>query len=198
MHISEGVLRPEVLISGYVLSLSGLSVALSKLKNEDLPKVAIFSSAFFVASFIHIPLGPSSVHLLLCGIVGLVLGWQVFPAIFVALLVQGVMFQFGGITSLGVNTFDMALPGLVCYYIFRGGKPGWPVFWRGFFAGFLGVFLACFFTSGALFFSGKVFLTSAKLLFLAHIPVMFVEGIISGSLLEFINIVKPEMLQKKI
>jgi len=41
-----------------------------------------------------------------------------FSAILVALALQAVFFQFGGITSLGVNTVIMALPAVACYYIF--------------------------------------------------------------------------------
>jgi cobalt/nickel transport system permease protein len=80
------------------------------MEHKEVPKVAILSSVFFVASLIHVPLGPSSVHLILNGIMGVLLGWTAFPAILVALALQGVLFQFGGITTLGVNTLNMALP----------------------------------------------------------------------------------------
>lgn len=42
------------------------------------------------------------------GIIGLLPGWGAFPVILVALLLQGVFFQYGGITTLGVNTVVMA------------------------------------------------------------------------------------------
>jgi hypothetical protein len=65
MHIAEGVLSPPVLIAGAVLSSGGIAIGLSRIKGEDIPKVAMLSSAFFVASLIHIPFGPTSAHLVL-------------------------------------------------------------------------------------------------------------------------------------
>ena len=73
----------------------------------------MLSAVFFVASLVHIPIGPTSVHPLLNGLMGIVLGWAAVPAILVALLLQAVFFGFGGITVLGVNVVNMAVPALV-------------------------------------------------------------------------------------
>ena len=72
--------------------------------------VAILAAAFFVGSLIHVPIGPSSVHLILNGLLGMLLGWAAFPSIFVALMLQAILFQYGGITVLGVNTFKIIVP----------------------------------------------------------------------------------------
>ena len=120
MHISEGILSGPVLISGVVLAAAGTAIGLKKLDYERIPRAAILSAAFFVASLIHVPIGPSSVHLILNGIIGLILGWGAFPVILVALVLQAVFFQFGGITTLGVNTMIMAFPAIICYYLFGG------------------------------------------------------------------------------
>jgi len=118
MHISEGILSGPILISGVALAAAGTAIGLRKLDYERIPRAAILSAAFFVASLIHVPVGPSSVHLILNGIVGLILGWGAFPVILVALILQAVFFQFGGITTLGVNTMIMALPAVLYYYLF--------------------------------------------------------------------------------
>ena len=114
MHISEGVIAAPVLIAGAAGAVAGCAIGLKKLDMENTPKVAVLSSAFFVASLIHVPIGPTSVHLVLNGLVGFLLGWISFPALLVALLLQAVLFQFGGITTLGVNTVVMALPAVAC------------------------------------------------------------------------------------
>ncbi len=119
MHISEGILSGPVLLGGAILSAGGIGLGLKQINTTDLPKVAILSSGFFVASLIHIPVGPTSAHLLLNGLIGLILGFKAFPAIFVALLLQALLFQFGGLTTLGVNTFNMATPAVLSYYLFR-------------------------------------------------------------------------------
>jgi len=196
MHISEGVLSLPVLAGGYALTSIGLGVGLRSLRDERIVRTAVFSSAFFVASLIHIPLGPSSVHLILNGLVGVILGWQVFCAIFIALILQTILFQFGGLTTLGVNTFNMAFPALLCYYLFRRGLTGRRnlTLILGFLSGFLGVFLGGVCVGFSLFFSGEHFLNTAKLIFVAHLPLMFIEGIITAVILQFIRKVKPEIL----
>ena len=118
MHISEGVLSAPVLVTGAGLAAAGVAVGLKKMDSEKIPQVAVLSSAFFVASLIHVPIGPSNAHLIINGINGLLLGWLCFPSILVALALQAILFQFGGITVLGINTVNMALPGVICYYLF--------------------------------------------------------------------------------
>jgi len=121
MHISEGILSAPVLVTEATVTVTAVAYGLKKLKYRQIPKVAILSSVFFVASLIHVPLGPSSVHLILNGIIGLLLGWAAFPAILVALTLQAILFQFGGITTLGVNTFNMAFPAIISFYLFGRG-----------------------------------------------------------------------------
>jgi len=124
MHISEGVLSAPVLAAGASFSAGGVCLGLKRMDYDRIPFVAILTSTFFVASLIHIPLGPSSVHLILNGLLGLILGWSAFPAILVALTLQAMLFQFGGLTVLGVNTFTMAFPAIFCYYIFAPAVRG--------------------------------------------------------------------------
>ena len=119
MHISEGVLSGSVLISGGMLAAVGTAVGLKKLEYDRIAHVSMLSASFFIASLIHVPVGPSNVHLILNGILGLMLGWAALPAILIALLLQAVLFQFGGITSLGVNTMIMAMPSVLCFYFFK-------------------------------------------------------------------------------
>jgi cobalt/nickel transport system permease protein len=198
MHISEGVLSAPVLLAGALFSLGGVAVGLKRMSYEKIPEVAVLSSAFFVASLIHIPIGPSSVHLILNGLLGILLGWMAFPSIFVALSLQALLFQFGGFTSLGVNTFNMAAPALIAYYLFNvparkanhliGG-------FAGFFAGLTGVGLGALFVAIALVSTGESFLNIAKVVVVAHLPVMLIEGIITSFCVIFLKKVKPEILE---
>ena len=196
MHISEGVLSGPVLISGIALAAAGTAIGLKKLNYDRIPRAAILSASFFVASLIHVPIGPSSVHLILNGIVGLILGWGAFPVILVALALQAVFFQFGGITTLGVNTVIMAFPAVLCYYLFgrlvgKGPRIALPA---AFVCGALAVFLAGILVGLALTFSEENFLTASYLVVMAHIPVMIIEGIITAFCVLFLKKVQPEML----
>jgi len=196
MHISEGVLSAPVLLAGAVLSLIGLTLGLRKIKNEDIPKVAVLSSAFFVASLIHIPIGPASAHLVLNGLVGMLLGWSAFPAIFVGLVLQALLFQFGGLTTLGVNTFAMSMPAVISYYIFRKmlKKSKNIAFIGGALGGTSAVLLGTLFISMALIETEKSFFAVALTLFTMHLPIAFTEGIVTGFVVLYLKKLKPEAL----
>jgi len=198
MHISEGVLSAPVLVTGAALAAAGISVGLKKMDYEKIPQVAVLSSAFFVASLIHVPVGPASAHLILNGINGLLLGWLCFPSILVALALQAILFQFGGITVLGINTVNMAVPGMICYYLFSRlvNREKRLVSLAGAFAcGFLAVFLSGILVAVSLLCTEESFLSVAKLIVVAHLPVMVIEGIITLFCVAFFQRVKPELLE---
>ncbi|ADL12316.1 cobalt transporter CbiM [Acetohalobium arabaticum] len=201
MHISEGVLSAPVLLTGAATTVAGVAVGLKTMDNEDIPKTAIVSSALFVASLIHIPLGPTSVHLILNGVAGILLGWQVFPAFLIALFLQAVLFQFGGLTSLGMNTINVALPAIVGYYLFKSllkfNRNDKQLFLGviSFVCGIVPVFLTTIMLAISLVFTNESFLEVAQLTIVSHLPVMAIEGIISAFAIIFIKRVKPEMLK---
>ena len=197
MHISEGILSAPVLTTGVGLTAIAIGYSLKKIEHKEVPKVAILSSAFFIASLIHVPVGPSSVHLILNGIIGILLGWAAFPAILVALALQGVLFQFGGITTLGVNTFNMAFPAIICFYLFRKGIRNGNnliAFSLAFACGFLAVMLSGIMVAIALIFTGEPFIQVAKLVLIAHLPVMILEGLLTVFCIAFLRKVRPEIL----
>lgn len=157
----------------------------------------MLSAAFFVASLIHVPLGPSSVHLVLNGLLGAILGWAAFPTVLLALFLQAILFQFGGLTTLGVNTFNMAMPSVICFYLFgpllrRGGS---LAFFGGFLTGSVSILLSGVLVALDLALTGEGLANAAKLILAAHLPVMAIEGIITAFILSFLRRVKPEMLE---
>jgi len=198
MHISEGILSPPVLIVHAALAAVGVAIGLRKLDYERVPRVAVLSSAFFVASLIHVPIGPSSVHLVLNGLVGVILGWAAFPALLVALLLQAVLFGFGGLTTLGVNTVVMGAPALLCYLVFSRWirrSHGPSAFLLGAGAGALGVLGGCVLLAGALLTTGRAFREVAVLALAAHVPVAVIEGLVTGAVVAFLRQVRPELLE---
>lgn len=196
MHIAEGVLSGPVLAAGFAVTAVGVGIGLKKLDFEQIAETGILAAAFFVASLVHVPVGPANVHLILNGLVGLLLGWAAFPAIAVALLLQAVFFQFGGFTSLGVNTAIMALPAVVCYYLFAPliKKPTRVASIAAFACGFMAVFMGAILLGGALYFSNESFLEVASIAVSAHVPIMIIEGFITLFCIGFLKKVRPEML----
>ena len=198
MHIADGVLSAPVLISGIALSIAGVGYGLQRLDYERIPQVAVLSSAFFVASLIHLPIGFSSVHLVLNGLLGLILGWVAFPALAIALFLQAILFGFGGISTLGINVFNLALPAILCFYLFhhaaRHARRESLQFLCGFLAGALAIIFSTCLIALSLFWSGEEFIGVIRLVLIAHIPVMIVEGIITGFIVVFLQQVRPELL----
>jgi cobalt/nickel transport system permease protein len=199
MHISEGILSPTVLTAGAALTAAGVAVGMKNLDHKEIPTMGILSAAFFVATLIHVPAGPVSVHLILNGLVGLILGWKAFPAILVGLALQALLFQFGGLTTLGVNTLTMAFPAVVCHYVFGNGlKPGSGravIISSAFGAGFCSVLMSGIMVGFSLYLTGEAFLPAAKLIVAAHLPVMFIEGILTAACVLFLIKVRPEILE---
>ncbi len=199
MHISEGVLSPSVLLAGAVLTTAGVAIGLRKLDQKEIPSMGILSAAFFVGSLVHVPLGPASVHLVLNGLLGFILGWKAFPAILVGLALQGLLFQYGGITTLGANTFNMALPAVICCYLFgwgvRAGTSQIVLGVTAFACGSCAVLMSGVLVGFSLFLTGEAFLPAAKLVVAAHVPVMIIEGSLTAACAMFLRRVKPELLE---
>ncbi|UCG64013.1 MAG: cobalt transporter CbiM [Deltaproteobacteria bacterium] len=196
MHISEGILSAPVLATGAALAAAGISVGLKKMDYQKIPQVAVLSSAFFVASLVHVPIGPSSVHLIINGINGLLLGWLCFPSILVALTLQAILFQFGGITVLGVNTVNMALPGVICYYLFGrlvNRETRLVSLIAAFSCGFFAVLFSSILVALSLLFTEESFISAVTVILLAQLPVMIIEGVITLFCVAFLKRVKPEV-----
>ncbi|MCU7812446.1 MAG: cobalt transporter CbiM [Candidatus Thiodiazotropha sp. (ex Notomyrtea botanica)] len=196
-HIPDGVLTAPVLIGGALSTVVALSVALRRLDSERIPQVAVLSAAFFVSSLVSIPVGPGSVHLLLNGLMGAMLGWAAVPAILVALVLQATFFGYGGLVVLGVNCINMVLPALICAALF--GRRLRDVesqngFILGFLAGGLGVLLTGFMVASSIAFSNPDYLPAAKVMLFTYLPLMIVEAVVTGAAIGFARRVAPELL----
>lgn len=197
MHISEGVLSAPVLVGGAALTATCLVISTRKLQSQDIPKTALLCAVFFLASLLRVPLGPGSAHLVLCGLMGALLGWGAFISIFVALLLQGILFQFGGLTTLGINTFNMGAPAVLCAALLGrllAGKSHVLACTAAFCIGFGSLLLAALLTAVSLYLSGSHFLTIAQTLLVAHLPIAVIEGVITAACVYFLRKVKPGML----
>ena len=198
MHISEGILSSQILIAGWAGTCAGVAYGLKKTKDYKIVRTALLSSAFFLASLVNTKIGASSTHLSFIAPMGLILGWGAFPAIFVALLLQAVLFQFGGFIVLGANTFAMASPALLVNLIFgkiiRESKNKFKVAFFSFIAGSLAVMLAASTAGAFLGLTDKNFLTAVKLLLAAHVPLALIEGFATMFLISWLKKAAPEFL----
>lgn len=211
MHIPDGLLPIEVSVAGYVTAGIATVYSLRKISQmEDpqagIPKAALLSSAFLIASWIHIPTPPTSVHLVLNGFMGILLGFYAFPAILVGLFFQAVLFGHGGLTTLGVNATMMGYPALIGYFLFRL-RHHYHLesrFWTGTFAflgGALGLGIAALIAFVILISTIDVHVDVGKeqsaiiLLTIAHIPLMFIEGAFTAMLALYLQRINPHLLE---
>ncbi|WP_425083931.1 cobalt transporter CbiM [Ruegeria profundi] len=196
MHIVDGALSNPVVIGGAIAAACGVAMGLRSLDLDRIPTAGVLAASFFVASLIHVPIGPSSVHLILNGLAGLLLGWAAFPALFVGLLLQAVFFGFGGLTVLGINTLNIAFPAVLAGLLFRPligrGSPVHGAIWGGI-GGAFAIAATTVMVGISLALSGDEFLPAAKLVFFAHIPVMIIEAVLTGFAVLLARKVKPEL-----
>ena len=210
MHIPDGILPVTITGAGYGAAAATTWYSIRKIKQredprQDIPKASLLTAAFFVASWIHIPMPPTSVHLVLNGLLGALLGYYAFPAILIGLSFQAVMFGHGGITTLGVNAMVMGLPAIIAHHIFRLRKLGGKESRRrtgafGFAAGSIAVGISVAMFVGILLTNLPAELNAATeraaifALAAAHVPMIFIEGTITALVATFLQRVRPGIL----
>ncbi|WP_035987755.1 cobalt transporter CbiM [Leptolyngbya sp. KIOST-1] len=213
MHIPDGILSAQVCAAGYAVTGLATWYSLRQINRRsdptaDIPKASLLTAAFFVASSIYIPVPPASVHLILNGLLGVVLGYFAFPAILIGLFFQALVIGHGGLTTLGVNAAMMGIPALVAYHIFqartslgRGLKEPTRTGVFAFLGGALGlgmatvIFVALIILNIPAELDGQAERTAVLALAIAHIPLALVEGAFTTVLVLFLRRVKPELLE---
>ena len=210
MHIPDGILPIPITVGGYAATAAATWYSVRKIEQQEnprrhVPKASLLTAAFFMVSWIHIPVPPTSVHLVLNGLLGALLGYFAFPAILIGLFFQAVMFQHGGLTTLGINAVIMGLPAIVAHYVFRMRRLGnhdsrtkTAVF--GFFSGAvaLGIsvamFVAILLGNLPADFDPATERAAVYALAVAHVPLIAIEGVITALLTTFLRRVRPELL----
>ncbi|MBB4120248.1 cobalt transporter CbiM [Martelella radicis] len=201
-HIPDGLLSLPVLIGGGAVAAAGVAAGLKSIDDRAIPRVAVLSAAFFAASLIAVPVGPSSVHVLLSALTALMLGPAIFPAVLVALLLQTVLFGFGGLTTLGVNTVNIALPGYLVALIIGKALRRAPSAGRAAMIASLGASVAVFLTGGlvalCLWLSSSAYVPAARILLLTYLPLALGEALVCGAIVGFLKRVAPELLEPRL
>jgi cobalt/nickel transport system permease protein len=185
MHLAEGVLTGPTLLASAALAVAGVALGLKRLDDRRLPLAALLGAVFFVASAVHVPVGVGSVHLILNGLAGLLLGWAAFPVIVVGLVLQAALFSFGGFAVLGANTLLLALPAVAAHYACRPllmpGASRRQLLLAGALAGVIGIGGAAAIASVLLAASGgRQFAELIALLAVAHLPVLAIDAAVGA------------------
>lgn len=212
MHIPEGILPPTVAIAGYALTGGLTWYSLRQIDREPnptekIPKASLMTAAFFAISLIHIPIPPTSIHLILNGLIGILLGAYAFPAILIGLLFQAVLFQHGGLSTLGINAALMGIPAILAAHFYRltarFAKQSWQISLAAFVTG-----------ASALLLSASIFVmlivttipadldagaeqTAIAVATIGYAIQAAIEGVFTSFLVSFLQRVKPELLENR-
>lgn len=201
MHLADGVLNLPTLAVSATLTAAGIAMGLRRLTTQTLPLAALFAAVFFIIGTIHIPIGIGSVHLILNGLIGVLLGWLAFPVIFVALSLQALLFSFGGFAVLGANTLLLAAPAVAAHFVLRPLLSARPVHHKtlllaGVLAATLGIGGAVLFAAAMLWSTGQdALLGLIGLLALAQIPLWVIEAAVSALVIASLGRVLPKALE---
>jgi cobalt/nickel transport system permease protein len=115
MHIPDGLMDPTVSAIGWIEFLVVLGAVLllagNRIKEKNLPRVAVLSAGIFVAQMLNFPIGGGTTGHLVGGALFAIIAGPMVAVIgmTVVLLIQALMFGDGGITALGLNALNMAV-----------------------------------------------------------------------------------------
>lgn len=190
MHIADGILPVEVSIAADAVALGLVYIGGRKVETEEIPRMGIFAAALFIVSLINFPMGATSIHLGLYGLAGLLFGRRAIPIIFVDLLFQALIFQHGGLLSIGMNTLTMGSGALAAWGIWK--LPGLHKQVKSFFCGLLGVLIPAAFI--AVIFVLSDYGKGMGFIITVYLPAAVIEGIITVAIYNYFKKIKPEII----
>ncbi len=197
MHISDGVLSGPVLAAGWAGAAVLAGATMRNMDMEEVPKLAVIAGVFFVASLVRFPIGAASVHLILNGLVGVILGKRAFPAILLGLILQAILFGHGGVSVIGVNAVMLGGGALVAYGFWQlrhmVSFPKRDIIFGGL-SGAVGVLASGCVLSAVMVTTGDEFIAVAKAVLWIHVGIMIFEGLVVAACVGFLIKVRPDML----
>jgi len=191
MHIADGIIATEICVAADAASLGAIYLAGRHTPPEIIPRMGFVGAVLFVASLLHIPLGGVSVHAGLFGLAGILLGLRAFPVVFAALLFQSLLFQHGGLVSVGVNALNMGAGAVAAALLWRL-RP-LPEGLRAFCAGALGILIPALLMATEFEMSG--YGRGFFYLLWIYTIVALAEGVLTLFVVGFFRKVQPALLE---
>lgn len=198
MHLMDRVvplnepLGLALCVGGGLAAAVGIWFSARRVRPAEIPRIGMITVWVFVASSIAVPIAGVSVHLGLYGLAGFFLRRRLFLATVPALLLQLLLLQHGGWTTLGINTVITSC----------GAFVGWgmaalallPLRVRAFLAGSLGVMAGAALTAAVLLLShyNRIILS----FFTVYAALALLEGVITVVALEAIIRIHPGGVSK--
>ncbi len=196
MHIADGIVSGPVMAAGFGIAAIIAAATSRNVELDEIPKISVVTAVFFVANFIHIPLVVASIHLIMNGLAGVILGKRAFMAITLGVVLQS-FFGFGGVTVIGINSVMLGGGALLAWGVWQLRNyvsiPNKEVIF-GALAGGMGIFFSGAILALALVTTGDAFFVTAQAVLGYHLVLMVIEGIITGACVGFLLKAKPDLL----
>ena len=176
VHLADGAVTPALGVAGWVVAAVLVAACARRIPDAQVPRVGLVTAALFVASQLHLRVGPASVHLLLNGLAGVLLGRTAVAAVAVSLALQLLLFAHGGLSTFGLNVTVYALPALAASQwkprsVLSGAAVGGLTA-----AASVALNAACLLLGGSEGVDQRV----VGLVVLCHLPVVAVEAAVTG------------------
>ncbi|KZX10075.1 cobalt transporter CbiM [Methanobrevibacter filiformis] len=204
MHIPDGFIPLWQCVIYYIVVIIvgyfAVKWAKENLDERKIPLLAVLAAGIFAIQAMNIPIPwGTSGHMVGAAIVAILLGspFAGFLVLAIVLIIQGIAFGDGGLTTLGVNIFNMGIVGgFVGYYGFKGLKPLISKIPAVFVAAFLSLFISAILCVVELYFAGTFPLaTGFYFMGLYHFVIGIVgEGLISTIVFIAINKIRPDLI----
>jgi len=206
LHIPEVYLSLPVALVCWIITALTLSVAIRRtnqsLGERQIPLMGIMAAFIFAAQMINFPTGVGvSGHLLGGVLAAILLGpWSAMLVMTAVIAVQGLLFQDGGLTSMGANILNMGLLTAAIGYGFYRAALGRGRMTKLIFAGlaaWLSVEAGALATSLELWLSGSARLQVVTIAMLAvHAVIGLGEAAITVAALGFLMRTRPDLVDE--
>ncbi|MBN1194453.1 MAG: cobalt transporter CbiM [Methanomicrobiaceae archaeon] len=207
MHIPDAFVPLGQSIVYWIIALVFVALALkwarSELDDEKVPLVAVLAAGIFAIQAFNLPVGMgTSGHLVGGALAAIVLG-SPFAAVFIltlVLLIQGIIFGDGGLTTMGVNIINMGvIGGFVGYYTYGALK---GISGNTYAAAAFAAWLACFVPALAaaieMAIAGTFPLVPGLMAMgLYHAAIGIIEGVITAGAIYLIANARPDIMEKR-
>ncbi|KQC05117.1 MAG: cobalamin biosynthesis protein CbiM [Methanoculleus sp. SDB] len=207
MHIPDAFVPLGQSIVYWIIALVFVALALkwarSELDDEKVPLVAVLAAGIFAIQAFNLPVGMgTSGHLVGGALAAIVLG-SPFAAVFIltlVLLIQGIIFGDGGLTTMGVNIINMGvIGGFVGYYLYGALK---GISGNTYAAAGFAAWLACVIPALAaaleMAIAGTFPLVPGLMAMgLYHAAIGIIEGVITAGAIYLIANARPDIMEKR-
>jgi cobalt/nickel transport system permease protein len=208
MHIPDAFLPLSQAALYWMIACIFIILALrwsrNEMSEENIPFIAVLAAGIFAIQAFNLPVGMgTSGHLVGGALAAIALG-SPYAAIFVltiVLIIQGVIFGDGGITSMGANIINMGvIGGFVGYYGYIGVK---KIINQMYLSAGIAAWAACLIAAFAcaleMAVAGTFPLTGGMIAMgVYHAVIGVIEGVITAGALYLIIQTRPDMIAEKV